>query len=313
MGLFDGGGLRQLMAASYGAAFGPPEGPFYHGGVPGLSPGDKILPPRVTGTQRPMEEFLPARVTAATHPWIARAGFVYFTRDWDHAAQFAAAYPDGAVYEVQPDGEISPDPDAPGGAAWRARSATIIRVDTPLVKLPRDLAMKDLTDEAGHAAGLALRMISVLRSAAAHEVTCQRGHTHWGQFGAAGLLLCHARGEPRYLLQLRAPGTQHAGTWGLPGGALGWEEHPYVGACREAEEELGPLPELRPRVIGIDDHGGWRYSTVVADVAEPFKPSQGDGEGVAYRWCTEAEALGLSLHPGLAEGWPRLVDLLGRY
>ncbi|WP_417198364.1 NUDIX domain-containing protein [Streptomyces stelliscabiei] len=39
------------------------------------------------------------------------------------------------------------------------------------------------------------------------------------------------------------PGTQHGGTWGLPGGALRWEEHPYTGAVREAVEEMGPLPE----------------------------------------------------------------------
>ncbi|MEH0627897.1 hypothetical protein [Streptomyces stelliscabiei] len=66
-------------------------------------------------------------------------------------------------------------------------------------------------------------------------------------------------------------------------------------------------------MIGVDDHGGWKYHTVVVDVAEPFTPFGGDGEGAAYRWCTEAEVPGLRLHPGLAEDWLRLVHLLARY
>lgn len=307
------GGLAPLFAATYQLLHGTPTGPFFHGGVPGLAPGDKILPTRMTGSQRPMKDFFPEHVTAATHPWLLRDDCVFFSPDPGFAALFAAAHPDGALYEVRPNGEISIDPDAPAGEAWRARSATIVRVVEPVVRLPRDLTMDDLVDEFGEMTALTNRMASVLRSEAPHFVTCQRGHTHWGQYGAAGLLLRHVGDVPRYLLQLRAASTQHGGTWGLPGGALHWEEHPYTGAVREAVEEMGQLPEVKPRVIGVDDHGGWKYHTVVGDVAEPFTPSEGDGEGVAYRWCTAAEVLGLSLHPGLAEGWPRLVGLLARY
>ncbi|MER5211959.1 NUDIX hydrolase [Streptomyces sp. NPDC002838] len=257
-----------------------------------------------------MRDFYPKQITAATHPWLLRDDLVFFSPYWDFAAAFAAAYPDGAVYEVQPDGEISLDPDAPAGEGWRARSATITRVVTPMVELPRHLPMKDLADRFGQTSAVTNRMASLLRREKPRQVACERGHTHFGQFNAAGMLL---RDKRRYLVQLRAPGTQHGGSWGLPGGALHWEEHPYSGALREAVEEMGPLPELKPRVIVVDDHGGWKYYTVVADVPESFMPVGGDGEGVAYRWCTEAELWALRLHLGLAEAWPRLVDLLARY
>ncbi|MGW3186337.1 NUDIX domain-containing protein [Streptomyces ardesiacus] len=285
-------------------------GPFFHGGVPGLQPGDKILPPRLTGVQRLMRNYFPPQVSVITHPWLMRDDLVFFSPDPDFAALFAGAYPDGAVYEVAPNGPVTLDPDTPAGEAWRAPSATVVRVTDSVVPLPRSLTREELAEWYGEASGITRRIVNVLSNEPAREATCGRGHVHWGQFNAAGLLLRHGG---RYLLQERAAGTHHGGTWGIPGGALLWEEHPYTGAVREAVEEMGPLPALRPRVIGVDDHDGWTYSTVVADVEVPFMPSGGDGEGVAYRWCTEVELESLRLHPGLAESWPGLVTLMNRY
>lgn len=290
-----------------------PAGPFFHGGVPGLGPGDQILPPSATGTRRRMRDYYPVRATRGTHPWLMRDDLVFFTPLWKAAVVFAAAYPEGAVYEVDPVGAISLDPDTPGGEAWRAPAATVVRVVSPLVELPRDLTEEQLAHQLGPGTALLRRIVSLLRNESPRPAGCERGHVHWGQFGAAGLLLRHTGVEKRYLLQLRARGTQQGGSWGLPGGALGWGEPPYAGALREAREEMGALPELKPRVIGVDDHGGWTYYTAVADVAEPFTPSGGDGEGVAYRWCTAAEVPTMRLHPGLAEVWPRLADLVARY
>ncbi|MET8098126.1 NUDIX hydrolase [Streptomyces sp. NPDC005236] len=286
----------------------PRVGPFFHGGVPGLVPGDKILPPSVTGSPRTTK----TSGAAASYLRFVRDDLAYFSSALWLAAFHATAYPDGGLYEVQLHGEITPDPHTPGNG-WCARSATVVRVVEPVVEMRRDLTTEQIIDQCGDSAPLTNRMISFLQSERPHEVACWRGHTHWGQFNAAGLLLRQAGDEPRYLLRQRAAGTRHAGTWGLPGGALRWEEPPYTGALREATEELGALPALKPRVIGIDDHGGWKYFTAVVDVAAPFALPGGDGDGVAYRWCTEGELLGLRLHPGLAERWPQLGGLLARY
>jgi 8-oxo-dGTP diphosphatase len=78
-----------------------------------------------------------------------------------------------------------------------------------------------------------------------------------GPYGAAGLLI--RRGEA-YLLQLRAAWTDHGGTWGIPGGARHQGEGPYAAACREAAEEMGPLPPLTRLGAFTDDHGGWAMS-----------------------------------------------------
>jgi len=121
----------------------------------------------------------------------------------------------------------------------------------------------------------------------------RRGCRHWGPYGAAGLLL---RQDGRFLLQRRSWRVHHGRTWSIPGGALHAGESPWEGARREFAEELGGVPELRRIHTFVDDHGGWAYHTVVAEVAESFSPRRGDGEGAAYRWCAPAE-IG-SLRPG---------------
>ncbi|PSR77182.1 NUDIX hydrolase domain-like protein [Coniella lustricola] len=90
---------------------------------------------------------------------------------------------------------------------------------------------------------------------------CQK--SHWGAYGAAGLLLVRfdndgsqhsnlpkktvknnkikhtssSRSSPQVLLQLRSYACQSGGTWAIPGGALDKGETPAAGALRETSEE----------------------------------------------------------------------------
>jgi 2'-5' RNA ligase/8-oxo-dGTP pyrophosphatase MutT (NUDIX family) len=141
---------------------------------------------------------------------------------------------------------------------------------------------------------------------------CDQGHRHWGAAGAAGLLIRHKRpsGEHEYLLQKRSPYVQHGGTWSTPGGALGHGETPEEGAVREGEEELGGLPDdLRHSHTSHDEHGGWKYSTVVMDSPRRFEPEGGgesDWEHGGHGWFTPEEMKDLPLHPGFAASWDRV-------
>ncbi|MEV6839423.1 NUDIX hydrolase [Streptomyces sp. NPDC051133] len=135
----------------------------------------------------------------------------------------------------------------------------------------------------------------------------RRGCRHWGPYGAAGLLL---RKGSRFLLQRRSWRVHHGRSWSIPGGALRAGESPLDGARREFTEELGAVPALRHLHTHVDDHGGWAYHTIVADLLEPLSPLRGDGEGTAYRWCDVTEIAGLRLHPGFAATWPQLPSEL---
>jgi len=137
---------------------------------------------------------------------------------------------------------------------------------------------------------------------------CSRGHRHWGRYGAAGLLL-HAvddAGVVRVLLQHRAAWSHHGDTWGLPGGARDSHEDGVDAALREAAEEAGLEPAaVRTRHGYVDDHGGWSYTTVHADVPRPL-PTVANHESLALRWVPIAEVDALPLHPGFALTWPQV-------
>ncbi|MDN3312064.1 NUDIX hydrolase [Microbacterium oryzae] len=135
------------------------------------------------------------------------------------------------------------------------------------------------------------------------------GQRYWGRFGAAGLLAVDpARGV---LLQHRVGWSHFGGTWALPGGALHEGEAPLVGAIRESQEEAGvPDGAVVPRFTHVYDAGVWQYTTVVADVADPFEPVISDPESLELAWVPVAEVDALPLHPGFAAAWPSLRALL---
>lgn len=139
-------------------------------------------------------------------------------------------------------------------------------------------------------------------------VECGLGHRHWGRFGAAGLLIRDRSGSSgRVVLQHRAAWSHHGDTWGLPGGARNSDESPVQAALREAGEEAGvAADEVRPEGTVTDDHGGWSYTSVVAEPVGPLQPRPTGGESTDVRWVPVDEAVRLPLHPGFAQTWPRL-------
>ncbi|HEY2167189.1 MAG TPA: NUDIX hydrolase [Jatrophihabitantaceae bacterium] len=135
-------------------------------------------------------------------------------------------------------------------------------------------------------------------------VICSHGHRHWGRFGAAGLLVSDGA---RVVLQHRAPWTHEGGTWGLPGGARDSHEDVVTAALREAAEESALDPaSVRPFDEWVDDHGGWSYTTVVAEALAELRPHAANAESVEIRWWSIAEVSALPLHSGFASAWPVL-------
>lgn len=132
------------------------------------------------------------------------------------------------------------------------------------------------------------------------------GARYWGRYGAAGLLAYDPnRG---ILMQHRVAWSHHGGTWALPGGALRDEdESPVAGAIREAQEEAGvPDGAVIPRAEHVLDLDIWRYTTVIADVEDPFEPVISDPESLELRWVRVDDVASYELHPAFGAAWPTL-------
>ena len=138
------------------------------------------------------------------------------------------------------------------------------------------------------------------------------GQRYWGRFGAAGLLALDA--DRGVLLQHRVGWSHFGGTWALPGGARHQGEDAATGAIREAQEEAGvPDGAVRARLESVLDVGVWTYTTLVADVVEPFTPVISDPESLELAWVPIDDVDKLPLHPGFAASWPLLRSLLPRH
>ena len=139
-------------------------------------------------------------------------------------------------------------------------------------------------------------------------VECACGNKHWGVNGAAGILIL--RGS-EILLQHRAPWVHNGDTWGIPGGARDSHESTIEGAFREAVEETGIDTQLlTPLHTFTDDHGSWKYDTVIARAEEGLVAREVNDESHEVRWVAIEKVAELPLHPSFAKSWPELQSLL---
>ena len=139
-------------------------------------------------------------------------------------------------------------------------------------------------------------------------VECACGNKHWGLNGAAGILIL--RGN-EILLQHRAPWVHNGDTWGIPGGARDSHESTLEGAFREAIEETGIDTELlTPLHTFTDDHGSWKYDTVIARAEVGLVAHEVNDESHEVRWVEIEKVAELHLHPSFAKSWPELQILL---
>lgn len=141
-------------------------------------------------------------------------------------------------------------------------------------------------------------------------IECRCGSRHWGLNGAAGLLLIRS-GE--VLLQLRAPWVHNGGTWGIPGGARDSHESWHEAALREAIEEIGIAAEmidLRATLHYSDDHGDWRYETIIAQALDHFTLGMSNHETLETGWFALSQVETLPLHASFAKAWPNIKALI---
>jgi hypothetical protein len=94
----------------------------YHGGVPGLVPGQMLEPPALTGAPSCSDH-------GRTH---CRSDRVFVTSDPEEAAVYAALASRGGrgdVYEVEPCGELEPEaPGKTGAGSYAVPAATVTAV-----------------------------------------------------------------------------------------------------------------------------------------------------------------------------------------
>lgn len=132
------------------------------------------------------------------------------------------------------------------------------------------------------------------------------------------------------MLQLRSATVQNPDTWAIPGGALDFGETPQQAAIREGMEETSlpasclegenPLIIVREEVA-LTQHQAtptnlWKYTTFIADIRGEFEPSipKGDHESTAVDWVAidEVDDGSRVLHPGFADGWKTLREMILR-
>ena len=142
-------------------------------------------------------------------------------------------------------------------------------------------------------------------------IECACGSKLWGLHGAAGLLAVR---NGAIFLQHRAPWVHNGDTWGVPGGARDSHESITEAAMREVHEETGINPaHLTPHALFTDDHGDWKYETVIARASDGLIAHEVNDESHEVRWVDIDQVDELPLHPSFGKSWPALVELLNNF
>jgi 8-oxo-dGTP diphosphatase len=103
-------------------------------------------------------------------------------------------------------------------------------------------------------------------------------------------------------------------TWGIPGGARDSHESTIEGAFREAVEETGIDTELLTLLHTFtDDHGSWKYDTVIARAHDGLVAHEVNDESHEVRWVQIDQVDQMALHPSFAKSWPALKELLNNF
>ena len=138
--------------------------------------------------------------------------------------------------------------------------------------------------------------------------------------GRVAFLLIRARnsdGKWRYLLQKRGEDVKNPGEWGLPGGTCHVDEHPWLGALREAEEEMGELPAgITPQFTMTDVRDDHTVYTYIVELPAIFHPSV-DGDTAhevgGWGWFKRKEVTELNLQDAFRRTWDDIQwDTIGK-
>lgn len=114
---------------------------YFHGGAPGLKPGDLIEPQPLGEGKHLVDGCATCEARRAGQQLKADdldASLVYVTTDREYARLYAGGYPRGALYVVDPIGELTPSPDPV--PSWGCSGA---RVTGTLRRLRRALGKED--------------------------------------------------------------------------------------------------------------------------------------------------------------------------
>ena len=107
---------------------------YFHGGDFGLQIGQYLQPPSVTGVTQ----------NGVISSDVRRADRVYLVRIFDEAAPWAAHHPYPRIYEVEVEGAVEDDPDAPGTAFMceKARIVNVHKIPPEMLLAARKLLLK---------------------------------------------------------------------------------------------------------------------------------------------------------------------------
>ena len=68
---------------------------------------------------------------------------------------------------------------------------------------------------------------------------------------------------------------------------------------------------IDPVHIFTDDHGEWRYDTIIALASVDLIAHEMNDESQEIRWVLFDDVTKMNLHPSFARNWPDLQALLG--